>query len=88
MLVRLVDTATPANPPSFEEALDQLEAIVDAMESGQVPLADLLTKYEKGSQLLQLCEARLKDAELRVELLKKQGNQASLAKFDPEADKG
>lgn len=86
MLQSPVDT-TPVTQPSFEDAMDQLEKIVDAMESGEVPLADLLTNYEKGSQLLQVCETRLKDAELRIELLKKQGAQASLSKFDPEADK-
>ena len=58
--------------PSFEDALSQLETIVESMESGEVPLADLLAKFEQGSKLLKVCEARLKDAELKIELLKKQ----------------
>lgn len=57
---------------SFEAALTRLEAIVDAMEEGDVPLADLLAKYEEGTRLLKTCEARLKDAELKIEQLKKQ----------------
>ena len=57
--------------PSFEAALAKLEAIVDSMESGDVPLADLLAKYEEGSKLLKVCEGRLKEAELKIELLKK-----------------
>jgi exodeoxyribonuclease VII small subunit len=63
-------------PPtlSFEEALGRLEAIVESMESGDVPLADLLAKFEAGNELLKQCEARLKDAEIKIELLKKQGN--------------
>ena len=57
---------------SFETALGQLEAIVESMESGEVPLAELLAKFEEGSKLLKICEARLKDAELKIEQLKKQ----------------
>jgi exodeoxyribonuclease VII small subunit len=62
---------TSQSPASFEEALKQLEAIVEAMESGDTPLADLLQKFEQGSKLVALCESRLKDAELKIELLKK-----------------
>ena len=57
---------------SFEEALVKLETIVESMESGDVPLADLLAKFEEGTKLLKVCESRLKDAELKIELLKKQ----------------
>ena len=57
---------------SFEAALAKLETIVDAMEQGEVPLADLLQKYEDGTKLLKLCEARLKEAELKIEKLKKE----------------
>lgn len=57
---------------SFESALEKLEAIVESMESGEVPLADLLAKFEEGNRLLKVCEARLKDAELKIEQLKKQ----------------
>jgi exodeoxyribonuclease VII small subunit len=57
---------------SFEAALTKLEAIVDAMEQGEVPLAELLAKYEDGTKLLKICEGRLKEAELKIEKLKKQ----------------
>jgi exodeoxyribonuclease VII small subunit len=57
---------------SFEAALTKLETIVDAMEQGEVPLAELLAKYEDGTQLLKVCETRLKEAELKIEQLKKQ----------------
>ena len=56
---------------SFENALGKLESIVEAMESGDVPLAELLARFEEGSKLLQVCESRLKDAELKIEQLKK-----------------
>ncbi len=55
---------------SFEAALTKLETIVDSMEQGEVPLADLLAKYEEGTKLLKVCESRLKDAELKIEKLK------------------
>ena len=56
---------------SFEEALAKLEAIVESMESGDVPLADLLARFEQGTKLLKTCESRLQDAELKIEQLKK-----------------
>jgi len=59
-------------PPSFEDSLARLEAIVESMESGDVPLAELLSKFEEGNALLKTCEARLKEAELKIDQLKKQ----------------
>lgn len=63
---------SPEAKLSFEAALGKLEAIVESMESGEVPLAELLAKFEEGTKLLKICEARLKDAELKIEQLKKQ----------------
>jgi exodeoxyribonuclease VII small subunit len=69
---------------SFEAALAKLESIVDAMEQGEVPLADLLQKYEDGTKLLKLCEARLKEAELKIEKLKKEKDgSVSFETFSP-----
>ena len=48
---------------SFEHALGKLESIVESMESGDVPLAELLARFEEGNKLLKVCEARLKDAD-------------------------
>ena len=64
-------------PPSFEDALARLEAIVESMESGEVPLAELLAKFEEGNVLLKTCEARLKEAELKIDQLKKQKDGAA-----------
>lgn len=55
---------------TFEAALAKLETLVDAMEQGDTPLAELLAKYEEGSKLLKVCELRLKDAELKIEQLR------------------
>ncbi len=72
---------------SFEVALGQLETIVESMESGDVPLAELLAKFEQGSKLLKVCEGRLKDAELKIEQLKKQKDgRAAFEPFSPERE--
>jgi len=71
-------------PLSFEDALGQLEAIVETMESGDVPLADLLAKFEEGNKLLKVCETRLKDAEMKIELLKKQKDGVAFNAFSVE----
>jgi exodeoxyribonuclease VII small subunit len=73
---------------SFEEALTKLETIVESMESGDVPLAELLTKFQEGNKLLKQCEARLKDAELKIEQLKKDREGVAFAKFETERDSG
>jgi exodeoxyribonuclease VII small subunit len=77
-------SAKQPDQPSFEDALARLEAIVDSMEQGQVPLAELLTRYEEGTKLLKVCEARLKDAELKIDQLKKVRDTAALEPFAPE----
>ena len=71
-------------PLSFEEALGQLETVVETMESGDVPLADLLAKFEEGNKLLKVCETRLKDAEMKIELLKKQKESIAFTPFTAE----
>ena len=71
---------------SFAAALTQLEATVETMESGDVPLADLLAKFEQGTKLLKVCESRLKDAELKIEQLKKQKDGVSFTKFETTAE--
>ncbi len=59
------------NKLTFEAALTRLEGLVDSMEQGETPLAELLAKYEEGTRLLKVCESRLKDAELKIEKLKR-----------------
>ncbi len=72
---------------TFEAAIGRLESIVESMEAGDVPLADLLLKFEEGSKLLKVCESRLKDAELKIEQLKKQKDGSlTFEKFDAVRD--
>jgi exodeoxyribonuclease VII small subunit len=71
---------------SFEDALIRLEAVVESMESGEVPLAELLARFEEGNKLLKVCEARLKDAELKIEQLKKQREGVAFEPFESQKD--
>ncbi len=63
---------TPLKPTdlahlSFEEALAELERIVRGLEGGQQRLEEAINAYERGSLLRQHCEAKLREAEMRVE---------------------
>ena len=71
---------------SFESALTKLESVVESMESGDVPLAELLQHFEEGSKLLKVCETRLKEAELKIEQLKKTKDGAAFGKFQTERE--
>ena len=68
-------SAGPANPAKasvpFEEALQKLESIVEAMESGDLPLEGLLARYEEGMKLATLCQEKLADAEVKIQQLEK-----------------
>lgn len=55
--------------PTFEESLERLEALIEGMENGDIPLADLVAKFEEGSKLLKTCQEQLKEAELKIEKL-------------------
>ena len=61
---------------SFEEALKELESIVQKLESGQVKLEEAVSAYEKGVQMQKICEEKLKEAQMKVEklILDKEGN--------------
>lgn len=58
------------NPP-FEEALQKLEGIVEAMEADDLPLETLLAKYEEGAKLVKVCQEKLAEAELKIQQLEK-----------------
>lgn len=87
----LVVPSTPKNaghnPPAkvddlpFEEALKRLEAIVEAMESQDLPLETLLAKYEEGTQLSRICQEKLAEAEVKIQQLEK--NAAGELKVKP-----
>jgi len=56
---------------AFEEALKKLESIVQSMESQELPLEQMLARYEEGTRLAQLCQAKLAEAEVKVQQIEK-----------------
>jgi exodeoxyribonuclease VII small subunit len=61
--------ADKTEEPTFEQSVQRLEGLIGDMENGDTPLADLVTKFEEGTKLLKLCQAQLKEAELKIEQL-------------------
>lgn len=57
------------NTLSFEEAIEKLENIVRELESGRIKLDDAVAAYEKAVALKKLCEAKLQNAQLKIEKL-------------------
>jgi exodeoxyribonuclease VII small subunit len=55
----------------FEAALKKLESIVEAMEGEDLPLESLLARYQEGTALAQLCQAKLNEAELKIQQVEK-----------------
>jgi exodeoxyribonuclease VII small subunit len=62
---------TKPDEPTFEQALAQLEQIVQKLEKGELPLEDSLRLYEEGIRLSRLCHGKLEEAEGRIEVLMK-----------------
>ncbi len=56
---------------SFEQAMRELEKIVQAIESGEVPLAQALAQYEQGIELISYCQKVLSEAEQKIAKLSK-----------------
>ena len=61
-------------PKTFEESLDQLEAIVRKLEDGEMPLEESLELFERGVKLSRECRDRLTKAERRIEVLMKEAD--------------
>jgi exodeoxyribonuclease VII small subunit len=71
--------------PDFEAAMAELEAIVERLEHGDLPLEESLKQFERGVELTRSCQAALKQAEQKVKLLTtRPGAEAALADFEPE----
>ncbi|WP_431095640.1 exodeoxyribonuclease VII small subunit [Polaromonas aquatica] len=62
-------SAAAALPASYEAALQELEGLVDSLESGQLPLDQLLTGYQRGAQLLKFCRDKLEAVETQIKVL-------------------
>lgn len=74
---------TAAQPKSFESAIAELEAIVQELESGTIPLEEALERYQRGASLVRHCQETLQGAEQRVRQLEN----GILAPLDPNPGK-
>jgi exodeoxyribonuclease VII small subunit len=54
---------------TFEQALERLEVIVKAMESGELPLEKAISEFQEGMQLARICREKLDQAEQKIEML-------------------
>lgn len=64
-------TKPNADDLPFDEAMQKLEATVEAMESGDLPLETLLARFEEGTKLAQACQVKLAEAEVKIQRLEK-----------------
>ena len=72
---------------NFETAMDRLEKIVEQMESGQLPLEDLIVRYEEGMNLVKVCQERLASAEQKIEIIARNNAGKPVVKeFEPTAE--
>src|SRR5580704_15441268 len=72
---------------NFETAMDRLEKIVEQMESGQLPLEDLIVRYEEGMNLVKVCQDRLASAEQKIEIIARNSAGKKVVKdFEPTAE--
>jgi exodeoxyribonuclease VII small subunit len=72
--------------PTFETAMDRLEAIVEQMESGKLPLEELIVRYEEGMNMVKVCQERLTAAEQKIEIIARDNaGQAVVKPFEPDS---
>jgi exodeoxyribonuclease VII small subunit len=74
---------TTNEPVDFEQALRDLEALVERLEAGELTLEQSLNEFERGVELTRRCQQALSDAEQRVKILTEQGQESD---FNPEAN--
>ena len=77
----------PGAQLNFEGAMDRLETIVGQMESGKLPLDDLIVRYEEGMKLVKICQERLASAEQKIEIIARNSAGKPVVKdFEPGAE--
>ena len=61
--------SVPILPATYEAALQELEGLTSNLESGQLPLDQLLSGYQRGAQLLAFCKGKLEALEVQIKVL-------------------
>lgn len=79
-------TDKPTDSLSFEQAIDELEQIVDEMEKGELPLQTALEKFERGVGLAKHGQATLQAAEQKVQVLTNKNGTQSLQSLSPQSE--
>ncbi|MFA7095112.1 MAG: exodeoxyribonuclease VII small subunit [Gammaproteobacteria bacterium] len=69
---------------NFEQALKELEDLVERMERGDLSLEESLKCFERGVELTRICQQALKEAEQKVQLLLEKGDEQSIVDFERE----
>jgi exodeoxyribonuclease VII small subunit len=78
------EAAPPVDELSFEQALDELDALVRRMESGELGLDESIAAYRRGAELAKICQARLSVAEQEIRKL----DEETLKPLDPDELRG
>ncbi|RAU17386.1 exodeoxyribonuclease VII small subunit [Nitrincola tibetensis] len=76
---------TESNPISFEQSITRLEALVEKMEQGDLPIEEALKTFEEGISLTRECQMQLEKAEQRVNVLIEENGEAVAYPFKDEA---
>jgi exodeoxyribonuclease VII small subunit len=79
--------AQDAKPLDFEAAMRDLEELVERLEHGDLPLEESLAAFERGVMLTRSCQAALKEAEQKVEILLKKAGESRVEDFNADETK-
>lgn len=78
----------PLEKMTFEDAMKELENLVDALDKGDVSLDEAIAAYDRGSQLKDYCQKKLNEAKMKVETIQSSGESNvipnKLTSFDPD----
>ena len=77
--------ARNSKPADFEQALAELESLVERLEKGDLPLDEALRTFERGVALTRHCQASLSAAQQKVEILLKRSGQSDVSPFEEES---
>ena len=73
---------------TFEAALSELEQLISEVESGSLPLEQMIDRIDRGAKLIKLCQNKLNVMNGKVEMLfKDDGSNGTFAEFDPASDR-
>ncbi|MCH8504351.1 MAG: exodeoxyribonuclease VII small subunit [Ectothiorhodospiraceae bacterium] len=78
----------PSEPLDFEQALKELESLVERMDQGELSLEDSLKSFERGIALTRHCQQSLREAEQKVEILTSKDGDSRVEPFRPDEQSG